>query len=107
MVSELEIQPHLTLISDWQFFGYSSRLANFVGRLANFVGDYRSAALGPESGCSGAKRRLTLRTVAVGGRGRPKRVRPAFEGIFGAQSSKKIGFGIFGRKVLTDTRFTL
>ena len=29
---------------------------------------------GPESGCSGAKRRLTLRT-AVGGRGLPRRVR--------------------------------
>ena len=89
MVSELEIQPHLTLISGWQFFGYSSRLANFVG-------DYRSAALGPESGCSGAKRRLTLRTAAVGGRGLPKRVRPAFEGIFWSSKLKEdrdLGFG--------------
>ena len=97
LVNELEIQPHLTLIIDWQFFlGYSSRLANFVGRLANFVGDYRSAALGPESGCSGAKRRLTLRTAAVGGRGLPKRVRPAFEGIFWSSKLKEdhvLGFG--------------
>ena len=107
MVSELEIQPHLTLISGWQFFGYSSRLANFVGRLANFVGDYRSAALGPESGCSGAKRGSHYGQQQLGGGGGQRESVPPSRGFFGAQSSKKIGFEVLGRKVLTDTRFTL
>ena len=43
----------------------------------------------------------------LGGGGGQRESVPPSRGFFGAQSSKKIGFEVLGRKVLTDTRFTL